>query len=235
MVATEIAAQLEMTRVVVPLNPGVFSAFGLLLSNVEHEASRALLRRLGDLDGGELEAIYGELEREVHATMAGEGYDRGEAVLERAIDLRYSEQAHELTVPFVADLDALALAFSAEHERTYGHAASAEAVESVALRVTARIAVEGIDAGAAPPALERGDDGGPRRSRQAYFGGEAGRRDTPVLSRRGLVGGARAGPLIVEEYDATCVVPPGWRAALDARGNIELTRDGEAPAAPAAS
>ena len=218
-----------------PFNPGVFSAFGLLLSNVEHEAARALLRRLGDLDRGEIEAIYGELEREVRATMAGEGYGRGEAVLERAIDLRYSEQAHELTVPFVADLDALALAFSAEHERTYGHAASAEAVESVALRVTARIAVEDIDAGAAARALERGDDdgGGPRRSRRAYFGGEAGPRDTPVLSRRGLVGGARAGPLIVEEYDATCVVPPGWRAALDASGNIELTRDGEAPAAEA--
>jgi len=234
-VAAEIAAQLEMTRIVVPLNPGVFSAFGLLLSNVEHEAARALLRRLGDLDRGEIEAIYGELEREVRATMAGEGYGRGEAVLERAIDLRYSEQAHELTVPFVADLDALALAFSAEHERTYGHAASAEAVESVALRVTARIAVEDIDAGAAARALERGDDdgGGPRRSRRAYFGGEAGPRDTPVLSRRGLVGGARAGPLIVEEYDATCVVPPGWRAALDASGNIELTRDGEAPAAEA--
>ena len=236
-VAAEIAAQLEMTRVVVPLNPGVFSAFGLLLSNVEHEATRALLLRLGDLDRGELEAIYGELEREVRSIMAGEGYDRDEATLERAIDLRYSEQAHELTVPFVADLDALALAFSAEHERTYGHAASAEAVESVALRVTARIAVEGINVGAAPPGLARGDgdDGGSQRSRRAYFGGEAGRCDTPVLSRRGLVGGARTGPLIVEEYDATCVVPPGWRAALDARGNIELTRDGEASAAAAAS
>ena len=217
-----------------PLNAGVFSAFGLLLSNVEHEATRALLRRLGDLDRGELEAIYGELERDVRAIMAGEGYERGEAVLERAIDLRYSEQAHELTVPFVADLDALALAFSAEHERTYGHAASAEAVESVALRVTARIAVEGISTPAPrrpPSRAGTASTAGRSRSRHAYFGGEAGGRDTPVLSRRGLVGGARAGPLIVEEYDATCVVPPGWRAALDARGNIELTRDGDASAA----
>ena len=224
-VATEIADLLEMTRVVVPLNPGVFSAFGLLLSNVEHEVTRALLRRLQDLDVDELNAIYGELEAGVIEVMAGEGYGAGEATISRSIDLRYTEQAHELTVPFTDQLAELAQSFSDEHERTYGHEAGAESVESVALRVTAQVRVEGIESYEMLAGLERktGDMAAPT-SRLAYFGPEAGQLETPVVNRQQLRDAPSAGPLIVEEYDATCVVPPGWRAQVDQRGNIELTR-----------
>ena len=224
-VATEIADQLEMTRVIVPLNPGVFSAFGLLLSNVEHEVTRALLRRLHDLDSAELATIYGELETSVREVMAGEGFDDGEATISRSIDLRYTEQAHELRVPFVADLAELAQSFSDEHERTYGHEAGAESVESVALRVTAQVPVEGIESYEMLAGLQRREDQGAAVSRLAYFGPEAGQLETPVVSRRHLLDGPRSGPLIIEEYDATCVVPPGWLAAVDNRGNIELTRE----------
>ena len=223
--ATEIAAQLEMTRVVVPLNPGVFSAFGLLVSNVEHEVTRALLRRLQDLDITELGAIYHELEESVRQVMAAEGYTDGEATLERSIDLRYTEQAHELTIPFVDDLSDLAKAFSDEHERTYGHEAGADSVESVALRVAAQVPVEGIESHEMLAGLEyQGMTATTHESRLAYFGSQTGQLETPVISRRQLLNDARNGPLIVEEYDATCVVPPGWHAAVDARGNIELTK-----------
>jgi len=223
--ATEIAAQLEMTRVVVPLNPGVFSAFGLLLSNVEHEVTRALLRRLQDLDTTELGAIYRELEESVRHVMAAEGYTDGEATLQRSIDLRYTEQAHELTVPFVDDLGELAQAFSDEHERTYGHEAGAESVESVALRVAAQVPVEGIESYEMLAGLEcQGVAATTRELRLAYFGSEAGQLETPVITRRQLLNEARNGPVIVEEYDATCVVPPGWHAAVDAHGSIELTK-----------
>jgi len=61
-------------------------------------------------------------------------------------------------------------------------------------------------------------------TRVAYFGTQHGSVQTPVLARSGLREAPRAGPLIIEEYDATCVVQPGWRAALDAFGNIDLTR-----------
>ena len=224
-VATEIAAQLEMTQVVVPLNPGVFSAFGLLLSNIEHEVTRALLRRLVDLDIDELNTIYAELEESVERVMAGEGYGAGEATLSRSIDLRYTEQAHELTVAFESDLARLAQSFSDEHERTYGHEAGAESVESVALRVTGRIPVEGIESYEMLAGLDRKKDDGVTlpASRLAYFGPEAGQLETPVVTRQQLLGATRPGPLIIEEYDATCVVPPGWQARVDDRGNIELT------------
>ena len=62
-------------------------------------------------------------------------------------------------------------------------------------------------------------EGAAQTARKAYFGAEHGWRDTPVLTRSDL-GSSRAGPLIVEEYDATCVVPPGANAARDAAGNI---------------
>ena len=58
-------------------------------------------------------------------------------------------------------------------------------------------------------------------SRPAYFGDEHGWLETPVLSRADLAAG-RAGPLIVEEYDATCVVPPGAHAECDVTGNIVI-------------
>jgi N-methylhydantoinase A len=223
-VATEIAAQLEMTQVVVPLNPGVFSAFGLLLSNIEHEVTRALLRRLNDLNIDELNAIYAELEDSVERVMAGEGYGAGEATISRSIDLRYTEQAHELSVPFEADLAKLAQSFSDEHQRTYGHEAGAESVESVALRVTGQIPVEGIESYEMLAGLTRKNDDevAAPAARLAYFGPAAGQLETPVVTRRQLLEGARLGPLIIEEYDATCVVPPGWRARVDERGNIEL-------------
>ena len=59
--------------------------------------------------------------------------------------------------------------------------------------------------------------------RRAYFGRADGWIDTPVLKDRRQLSGADDGPLIIEEYDATCVVPPRACAALDDQGNILLT------------
>ncbi|MBM3511270.1 MAG: hydantoinase/oxoprolinase family protein [Alphaproteobacteria bacterium] len=235
-VATAIADLLEMTRVVIPAHPGVFSAHGLLRADLEHELSRAYLRRLATIDLDEMAAIVAALEADVRALMAAEGYAGEGVAIARAADLRYAEQAHELRVPLPAapfSISALADAFNAEHQRTYGHAADAAAVESVALRVTATLALSRRPlrpgARAPGPSLSRVAGEGPKRSeageglRAAYFGDASGPRPTPVLGRADLTDAWRVGPLIVEEYDATCVVPPGWRARRDSSGNIELT------------
>ena len=107
-------------------------------------------------------------------------------------------------------------AFGAEHERTYGHRAGPEEpVELVAIQLVG----SGLREGVRPQsgATERSRT---QTSRQAYFG-ERGWLPTPVVTRGDLRGG-RTGPLIVEEYDATCLVPPGARADLDAGGNIVI-------------
>ncbi|MGB0631575.1 MAG: hydantoinase/oxoprolinase family protein [Alphaproteobacteria bacterium] len=224
-VAAEIANLLDMTRVVIPPTPGVFSAFGLLLSDVEHEISRAWLNRLTDVGPADMEAAYGALEQELHSLMKDEGYGVADYSVTRYADLRYTGQAHELTIESRAsdgapDFAALATKFGAEHERTYGHQAEAEAVECVTLRLIARVAEDRPDRKAAT------SGGGDRKAdpRQVYFGPVYGQMETPVIDRPDLSSPV-SGPVIVEEYDSTCIVPPGWRAGLDAQNNIVLTRE----------
>jgi N-methylhydantoinase A len=109
--------------------------------------------------------------------------------------------------------------FHAEHERTYGHRAASDPVEIVNLRLVAR--VESPEWLVGPAVGER--DGGTRpapRERDAYFGPETGFIRVSVIARSELSGTWRRGPLIIEEYDATTVIPPDARVSLDPLGNI---------------
>jgi N-methylhydantoinase A len=223
-VAAAIADLLEMTRIVVPPSPGVFSAIGLLQSDIEHEVMQAFLARLSETGAAAFAERFAALEQDLAATMQREGYAAGDYTLSRFADLRYSGQAHELMIAVEAGADgidfaALAEAFGDEHERTYGHQAETEEVESVAIRVVATVAVDKTLAAATPGGAEV-------RRRSAFFGPDHGLVEVDVIGRSALGAGSRAGPLIVEEYDATCVVPPGWTAALDGDGNIILTKEG---------
>ena len=173
---------------------------------------------------------YAELERDIVARL---GYPKERVTLTRFADLRYGGQAYELTVPVpggrlrAATVAALADAFEAEHEATYGHRYPGEkAVQAVGLRVTGAVEPEGrrgIDA--RKTGLADGPSGEAERARPAYFGPDHGTIETPVLSRRSLGAGAREGPLVIEEYEGTVVVPPAARASLDAWGNIDIEID----------
>ncbi len=225
-VACAIAELLEMSRVVVPPHPGVFSAHGLLLSDIEQERAQAFLRRLAEIEPRRMLDSYRRIEAVLVADFAEEGYAADTIALERAADLRYAGQAHELTIDCIAGSDgepvlaAMGEAFGREHERTYGHRAEAEAVECVTLRLKGRVGSHGkVRVGVANT-----DAGASASHRSVYFGPTRGRIETPVVSRGALVPQARQGPLIVEEYDATCVVPPGWRAALDGARNIVMVK-----------
>jgi N-methylhydantoinase A len=223
--AAGLARELEMRRIVVPPAPGLFSAFGLLCADVEHHLVRTVAGRTRELDLAALGRAWAALEAEGRATLRAEGFEAEACRVRRLADLRYHGQTSELTVPapggppdqaWIAALDE---AFGREYERTYGHRA-AEPVELVNVRVVAG----GVRPGARVP--ERVVTGrerrGPPGRRRAYFGPDAGWLDTPVLARADL-GAPREGPLIVEEYDATCLVPPGATAALDAAGNLGIT------------
>ena len=180
--------------------------------------------RLDGLTEADLDAAYDPLLSSLRRTMAAEGFSADEVEIRRFADLRYFGQAHELVLPnggaeSRSDLAALAAAFGAEHERTYGHRAGPE--EPVEL-VNVQLAGLGI-----PDRPRVPDRGGaahapahaPLAPRPAYFGPEAGWIETPVLGRANLADG-REGPIIVEEYDATCLLPPGTNAELDSYGNI---------------
>jgi N-methylhydantoinase A len=224
--AAAMARALEMRRVVIPPMPGLFSAFGLLASPLERRLARGDPRPLAVADPAELTEGYVALEVEAAALLASDGVPPERATLARAADLRYQGQSFELTVPVPPGrLDAAALAevaeaFGREHARTYGHRAGAEEpVELVSLRVVAR-ARDGRPR--LPDQLHRDEPAPAAGSRQVYFGREMGWLTTPIIARADVPTVPLPGPLIVEEYDATAVVPPGATIRLDSLGVLHL-------------
>ncbi|WP_310782792.1 hydantoinase/oxoprolinase family protein [Candidatus Palauibacter polyketidifaciens] len=221
----EIARALQIRRVLVPPVPGVFSALGLLYSDAEQEFIQTVMIRAEGADADAVAAAFDSLEAEARAAMIADGFPAEAVTVERLADLRYAGQAYELTVPVAPgtpDLEAMARAFDREHERTYGHPSEGDPVDLVNVKVLARVAVDATEPSRrllpAPPATL----GAPR---DVYFGPADGTLETAVVARTDLTGDWRDGPVIVEEYDATCVVPPSCRARLDAFGNIDIDVD----------
>ena len=222
--AAGMAKALSMRRIVVPPHPGLFSSFGLLYADVEHHYSRSMMQVLRDATPEALDDIWGGLEQEARAQLEADGYRQDQVEVRRSANMHYKGQIYELTVP-APDGDfseekiaALEEAFGQEHERTYGHRAGPE--EPVML-VNAQLVGRAIpDHPPVPDLLKSADIAkGDIGNRQAYFGPEQGWLDATVLSRNDLAS-RRAGPLIVEEYDATCLVPPDASAERDDFGNI---------------
>lgn len=224
--AAGMAKALRMTRIVVPPSPGVFSSFGLLYADVEHHYSRTVRQVLRDADPAAIDAAWRELEAQAREQLAADGFTPAQMRFRRSANMHYKGQIFELTTPAPdGAIDAAAVAtleesFGQEHERTYGHRAGPE--EPVEL-VNAMLVGQGIPDRPRVPdtlrvAVETGDALPPR---QAYFGPEAGWIETPVLRRADLAE-PRTGPCIIEEYDATCLVPPDATASLDGYGNIVI-------------
>jgi|SoiMethySBSTD1v2_1073268.scaffolds.fasta_scaffold18242_9 N-methylhydantoinase A len=224
--AAGMARSLGIARVIVPPAPGLFSSFGLLYADVEHHYSRTFRRLLRGSDLAEIDAAWKDLAGQATAQLESEGFSGKTARLRRSGALHYKGQSFELVVavpdgPFDAGAAAhLEEAFGQEHERTYGHRAGPEEpVELVSIQVVG----QGLRQGTGVPerVQQSRADGAAGAARRAYFGATHGWLEAPVLGRSGLAA-RRTGPLIVEEYDATCVVPPDAAAELDAAGNIVI-------------
>ena len=223
--ACDMAIALGMARVLVPPSAGLFSSFGLLYADVEHHYSRTFRRLLRKADLGELQGAWDALAAQATNQLATEGFSGVHARLRRAAALHYHGQSYELPVamPEGAIDQKMVLhleeAFGREHEKTYGHRAGPEEpVELVSIQVVGLGLREG---GGVPERLHASrPEPAPPAPRKAYFGQAHGWLETPVLRRSDLPSTPRAGPLIIEEYDATCVVPPGAHASLDSGSNI---------------
>jgi N-methylhydantoinase A len=216
--ACGMAAALGMKRIVVPPSAGLFSSFGLLYADVEHHYSRTFRRLLRKSDPREIERAWDALAKQALDQLAASGFSGRKARIRRSAALHYHGQTYELTVALPdgpIDFAYLEEAFGREHEKTYGHRAGAEEpVELVSIQVVG----QGLREGPSVPERVRASRAEPKPPppRPAYFGSWI---DTPVMRRSDLAK-PRSGPLIVEEYDATCVIPPGAKAELDAGGNI---------------
>ena len=219
--AAGIAAELGISRVLVPPMPGLFSAFGLLLADTEHHSSRSM-RAIADTPNA-LQAAIDALLADGHARLAADGFPHERRRLALSARARYAGQSSEIPVP-LATTDAatirasLAETFAREHESTYGfRAPPGEPVELIDLALIAR----GIpERDRLPPHIPPAAAKVPP-FRRAWFQ-DAGWIKITVIDRASLAATPRIGPMIIQEYDATCLVPPNATAALDGMGNIEI-------------
>jgi len=218
----DLAALLAMRTVVVPRHPGVLSTFGLLGTEVRNDYARTSLQKPPDYDLGAVAAVYAGLEGQAQAWLAAEGVDPGGRRVTRLADLRYRHQGFELTVPWPErDLavDPLVARFHERHRRLYTYALPEAQVEIVTLRVAAAGRVRRFTL---PPLGRRRPARRPAARRRVHFAG-AGWTACPCIERERLgVGAVVRGPAIVEQPDATTVVPPGRRATVDRAGNLVI-------------
>jgi N-methylhydantoinase A len=229
--AAALAETMDISELLVPIFPGLFSALGLLLADYRHDHIRSIVTPLDSVELDRLLSCFSELEDVAAAEMRDEGVPREVITFERYADLKYGYQLQELSLLFPRtelDTDIAALLrrlFTEAHERAFGYRAD-DPIELVNLRVRAlanagrlRFAdLAGVFAKALSDRASRN-----RRSRQVYFGRTHGMLDTRICGRAEIVGIQR-GPIIIEEPDTTVVVPPGWNVRLDAHSNLALTK-----------
>ena len=226
--ASELAAELDIPRVLVPIAPGVTSALGLLMADLRDDMVRTILRPSDSLEVSELNARFAEMEAEAAATMDREGVAPDDVVLMRVSDVRYLGQGFELEVPVGAgELDEEDLAqmyerFHEAHTQLYGYAQRDSRMEIVNLRLTALARMP-------RPRLEAPSNG--RRAgsvtetttREVYFHG--GPVDTRIYDRAKLMpGDVVEGPAVIEQLDSTTLVWPEQTASVDGYRNLLLER-----------
>jgi len=223
--AVALAEELQIPEVIIPPTPGAFSALGLVATDLKRDFARTLYADLGNIDPERVAEAFAAMGRAGAAMLEAAAVPLERQSLPRFADVRYRRQAYELTLP-VEDgpvtresLDRLAAAFHEKHEQTYGHANRDEAVQLVTLRLTAVGKLADLT-------LSQPSDASTARvrTRDVWFAA-TGFVPTAVYWRNGLAAGtAITGPAIVEAFDSTTVVPPGWAGRVDERGYIRLTR-----------
>jgi N-methylhydantoinase A len=220
--AADLARALRLPKVVVPRNPGAFSALGILLSDIVRDSVQSVFLPV-PCDGGQagrwlaLEKRFARMERALRTELQQEGFPSQSARAERRLDLRYAGQSYELSVPFKRDFRRL---FDQQHLRAYGHSHVGRRIEIVNLRLRLvirtpkpRLHVHQMRV-AAPVKM---------KSKPVWFDGRF--RATPVYDRERLAAGTRLrGPAVIVEYSSTTVVPPDFGCEVDKYLNLVLTR-----------
>ncbi len=228
--ATQVAREIGIRRVIIPSAPGVFSAFGMLFSDLRYDFVRTWPMRLDDADFSEIESIYAGLEADGRRAIAGAAVKPQKITIKRAVDMRYIGQEHAVTVDLPLsvfakrDRKAIKRHFDAMHELRYGTSAPEERAEIVSLRTT----VTGVMRKPPPEKIKRGRSAPPKAAstgrRPVYFNSKGKFVPTPTYARTALLAGNRiTGPALIEEQASTTVLVPGDRLEVDAYGNLVIT------------
>ncbi len=211
-----LARDLSIPVVLVPPNPGVTSALGCLLVDIQHDVTQMYLSRVEDASVDDLEASFAKLEEEGRQRLMTEGISDDQMVFQRQIDMRYLGQWRAMSIPVpspVTTLDSVIEAFHHEHAREHNYSQPGEPVEIyrisvIATGLTPKAKFAEFDPVDEPPV--------PQASRLVRFDELPEKVDTPVFDRSLLKAGMKvAGPAIIDQLDSTIVVPPGVTAEVD--------------------
>lgn len=223
--AAELARALCLPSVIIPENPGAFSALGILLSDVVRDASKSVLLVVPHREQAQWHNLLNQIDRQLaalhrqaHSALRREGFNSEHLRAKPWLDLRYRGQSYELSIPYTPRFRE---DFQRAHERAYGYADAARPLEIVNLRLQLSIPTP-------KPRWHRHKLGLANQSRQAlvktrpvWFGSKA--RPAGIYDRQRLAAGARLqGPAVIFEYSATTVVPPDFECRVDECLNLTL-------------
>ena len=229
--ACEIARELGIPNVVVPPLPGLTSALGLLTTDVAYEQGTTVMQLLSAIDLARLAARFHDLEADIRTQLMRDGFHDGQIRFIRIADCRYLGQGHELRTPAPAGpvdegfAHQLREAFDRQHDRAYGHIYAGRDVEIVNIRVVgigavSRLRSQPIAQGDATPR-----DGVMTGRHRTVFAIDGGTKaiDTPRYARSRLEAGNRIeGPAVIDQMDATTVIPPDFAGRVDGFGNLVI-------------
>jgi N-methylhydantoinase A len=225
--AGTIARDLGMAGVVVPLYPGVYSAIGLLMSDVKHDYVQSKMAAIAAVSPAEVSSLFAELETRARRDLTHDGFSAERIRIERALDMRYAGQGYEVTMACAdGPLEAAKLAylrarFDEQHKAMFGHMAPDEPVEIVSYRVRGIGLVPHVEM---PKFSSVGATlrDALRDTRSVRFSGTS--VDCPVYQRELIdVGLSVAGPAVLDQLDCTTILYPGQVARVDAWKNLIVT------------
>ncbi|HZW57994.1 MAG TPA: hydantoinase/oxoprolinase family protein [Nitrososphaerales archaeon] len=220
--ACDLAEEMSITNVVIPVHPGLFSAYGLLTVDLARTFSSSVLTT----DLSMLEAAYARLEKECKRALRQEEgasrMDAGNAQFIRSVDLRYLGQSYEITLPYQRSGEALKEVFHAKHKELYGYSSREDKVEAVNIKIRAIVSVPKIERRKEEILSESQPN--PSGKREAWISGSD--VSVPVFVREELAPGNKgSGPCIIEEYDSTSVINSKWSWSIDGYRNLILSKE----------
>jgi N-methylhydantoinase A len=225
----DIVRELKIPTVVVPLNPGITSALGLLMTDLRHDYVVTYICRVDRIDLDKVNGLYRDFAAQGRSLLSQEGAKEKDMLASKFMDMRYVGQSYELTIPVpakeidVKDMEEIAALFHKEHERAYGHCAPEEPVEVANLKLSAT----GFIPKPKLKELKRGEinpEAALLSRRNVYFSETGGFVECSIYDRYRLTwGNVIKSPAIVEDKDATTVIHPGYQAEVDKYGNLILT------------
>lgn len=221
--AVDIAKDLNSKNVIIPPNPGIECAKGMLTADVRHDYVQTYTNRFHTVQIKELNNAFSILIERATEELKKEGFDHTSIELQTSLDLRYLNQAYEISVPVQAlhikseDLEKSASLFHHLHEKIYGFSREEEQLELINIRLIAKGLIKEVKV--AHKSLDRLNEVKAVSSRDVYFNGAF--HSTPIYERESMmVHSVIKGPAVIEQLDSTIIIHPEQSAKVDNMGNL---------------